>query len=255
MKYKNHLIKKSINKELNQILKGIEKLLCEKINIDDYCFKNDEHNFIVNDDSHNYLIKIKPLSDNRNGYNILIATKYEGNIPIKYANYELINGIIQKKNSNYYYKSNDLLVTIDNDVFGISNKIYSTVTLTKGKIVCKIHITENNQEILFDILKISNLDLKNVYNSLKVSDITLISDIRIEIFNQETQEINIILIENGMLNYYEKKCQINGKRIVIIYENEKIIVSAGYETIDKKELEIINMEANEELEKIKKNIK
>ena len=257
MKYRNHSIKKIINNEIKQIIKHLERLLGKKIIIEECNINMLENkiNLIINYDDKNSLVIIKAIKNKDNAYDILIASKYDNNHPIKYVNYELTNGVFKKKNSNYYYKNNNLLISVDSNLIGVDDKVYSFVTLTKDDIVVKLRISEDNCDFLFEILKLSNLDFKNIYNSLKVIDKVLVSNIRIEVFNKKTLEKNVLSTNNGILVYYEKVYQINGKEVVIAYENNKIKVSTICDFDDNHEDILSNINPNEKIESVKKFIK
>jgi len=257
MKFKDRSVKKSINNEIKQILKYLENLLGKKIVVEECSINMLENkiNLIINYEDKNNLVIISPITNKDKSYNVLIATKYDNNHPIKYTNYEFVNGVFKKKNSNYFYKNNNLLISIDNNLIGADDKIYSFVTITKDDIVVKLRISEDNCDTLFEILKLNNLDFKNIYNTIKVIDKELVSNIRIEVLNKKTLEKSVLSTNNGILAYYERVYQLNGKEVIIAYEDNKVKVSTISDFDDKQEDILGNINPNEEIDNIKKFIK
>lgn len=258
MKFKDRSVKKSINNEIKQILKYLENLLGKKIIIEECSINMLENkiNLIINYEDKDNLVIINPITKKDRVYNILIASNYDdNNHPIKYTNYELENGVFKKKNSNYYCKNNRLLISVDNNLIGVDDKIYSFVTLTKDDIVVKLRISEDNCDTLFEILKLSSLDFKNIYNTIKVIDKELVSNIRIEVFDKKTLEKSVLSTNNGILAYYERVYQLNGKEVIIAYEDNKVKVSTISDFDDKQEDILGNINPNEEIDNIKKFIK
>lgn len=257
MKFKDHSVKKNINNEIKQILKYLENLLGKKITIEECTINMLENkiNLIINYEDKNNLVIINPITNKDKAYNLLIASKYDDHHPIKYVNYELVNGVFKKKNSNYFYKNNNLLISIDNMKIGADDRTYLFITLSKDDIVANLRIIEDSQDALFEILKLNNLDFKNIYNSLKVIDKELVSNIRIEVLNKKTLEKNVLSTSNGILVYYEKVYQINGKEVIIAYENDKLRISTICDFGDKQEDILGDINLNEEIESVKKIIK
>jgi len=95
------------------------------------------------------------------------------------------------------------------------------------------------------------LSLSNVYNLLKSLNEDFVLDITINLSNKKVNEFEEVVIQNGNLVLYEKKCIKDNKVINLIYRNGEVYANVS-QTLNNDKLVIDAIDVTEDIEKVKK---
>jgi len=241
--------------DIEKILKCFSDILGKKITVLDSSFnektytlktKNMDNN-IINEINIEVLYKEHVLKvPNTTNYLISIGEENKES-SLKMSNSFIVNKYcVQKVSDNIYNKENNLMLKGD---VSFANKI--RYTITKDNIRCSFLLDDPTKSIMLPFSQIENLSLSNVYNLLKSLNEDFVLDITINLSNKKVNEFEEVVIQNGNLVLYEKKCIKDNKVINLIYRNGEVYANVS-QTLNNDKLVIDAIDVTEDIEKVKK---
>jgi len=152
--------------------------------------------------------------------------------------------------NNYYNQDTGLLIEEFNHIFTMKKKNKRYILKMKDKI-CEFNLINVEDDIIFKLLKIKSLEVKDIYGSLRDLNLQYVRNISISFKDCKNEETESLRVSENQLTNYEKKYKKEGNLITIVYQDGKIYVTTTQELLEEDVIKTKELDITDDIKRVK----